>query len=396
MRTTNRIISPLVPVVLAALVPSLALLNSCEEVTGDVIASSDVRPVESKPLAVEPESIARMFSELPLTLGQVREVFDGVNASSSNGYDEEYPFLEMFSSPGSGVGDDLADTRALRDYPSPLCGMVSSMVESYLPTRSASFLDELSASGLQIYWPYSDRWDGRSLPVITFCPAEPGETNIGFSRRELPDGSWIVEEIVVDEAFAAAHPVWVINYNTDSGAITPQMLEKSAPAAISTRGTDKDFKTLKLKEFKAHRQYDPWLSGGSEFFCKIGALKAFKADVVADLSLYSPEITDLMIKVKRSQVGRVLRYNTILVSDWSGQLEECAFLLTEDDGGKMTSWKATGSVKIKSKSYGFEVEIPYHRNDDIVWRGKLSSNYFQRYNGIPNRFGDVSVTFVFD
>ena len=103
-----------------------------------------------------------------------------------------------------------------------------------------------------------------------------------------------------------------------------------------------------------------------------------------------------MIKIKRGQVGRSLRYNTILVSDWSEQLDESAFMLTEDDGGKMTSWKASGTVKIKSKSYGFEVDLPYHRNDDIVWRGKLSSGYFQRYNGLPNRLGDVSVTFSFD
>ena len=119
-------------------------------------------------------------------------------------------------------------------------------------------------------------------------------------------------------------------------------------------------------------------------------------DVASDMKYYKPEITDLMIKVKRSQVGKALRYNTILFSDWSDQLDECAFMLTEDDGGKMTSWKSSGLVKIKSKSYGFEVEIPYHRNDDIVWRGKLSASYFQRYNDVPNRFGDVSVTFTFN
>ena len=103
-----------------------------------------------------------------------------------------------------------------------------------------------------------------------------------------------------------------------------------------------------------------------------------------------------MIKVKRKQVLTPIRYNTVLVPEWSPQLSECVFLIHEDDGGKLTTWKASGEVKIKSKAYGFSVEFPYHRNDDIVWRGKLSSSYFEKNNGVANRYGDVSITFTFD
>lgn len=61
---------------------------------------------------LSPEGIARILSELPITSGQVREVYDAVTASSSNGYDEEYPFSNLFSCPGSGVGDELLKTRS--------------------------------------------------------------------------------------------------------------------------------------------------------------------------------------------------------------------------------------------------------------------------------------------
>ena len=233
------------------------------------------------------------------------------------------------------------------------------------------------------------------MPVITFCPEICLESNVGYLREELPGGQWIVKEVTVDEDYARKHPVWVVNWNEDAGSITPQLLAKAAPQEVATRSSS-DFKTLRIKEFKAHVQYDPWLSGGSEFFIKCGSLKAFTASVASDLTNYSPEITDLMIKVKRKQVGTAIRLNTIIVSEWSDQLSECAFLIHEDDGGKMTTWKTTGEVKIKSKSYGFSVEFPYHRNDDIVWRGKLSSNYFEKYNGVANRYGDTSITFVFN
>jgi hypothetical protein len=273
--------------------------------------------------------------------------------------------------------------------------MIAGHVAASVATRSSDFLEELASSGLQIYWPYSDCWDKRSMPVITFIPEGDKDSNIAFCRELLPDGTPVVKELMVDESYAKEHPVWVINWNEDAGAVTPQMMEKIQTGETATRGYS-NLKTLKLKEFKAHRQYDSWLSGGSEFYIKCGSLKAFTADVVSDLNRYDPEITDLMIKVKRNQVGKALRYNAILVSDWSEQLSECAFLIHEDDGGKMTTWKSCGTVKIKSKSYGFEVEIPYHRNDDIVWRGKLSSNYFQKYNGVSSRLGDVSATFTFD
>lgn len=381
---------------LALLSVCVPFLSSCEKSSGEGILSPSAPAASAQVLQVAPESVARLLSELPLTVDQVREVWDGVNSSSSNGYDEEYTFRSMLSSPGSGVGDDVLGTRASTGYSSPLGVLVATYVGGRPQTRAGNFLDELSLSGLQIYWPYSEGWDGRTLPVITFLPENEGaESNLGFYRESLPDGSWIVKEMMVSESYAMSHPVWVVNYNQDAGAMTPQMLGRLHPEASATR-TSSGFKTLKLKEFKAHRQYDPWLAEGSEFFIKCGSLKAFTADVVADLSTYSPEITDLMIKVKRSQVGKALRYNTIVVSDWSSQLDECAFMMTEDDGGKMTSWKSSGKVMIKSKSYGFEVEIPYHRNDDIVWRGKLSAGYFEKYNGSASRYGDVSVTFTFD
>ncbi len=376
-----------------ALTATIFLFFSCDDVSREEMLSSNGTTDSEMILRVTPESVARMLSDLPLTLVQISEVKKAVDASSANGYDEEYPFSLVFAYPGTGVGEEPNITKA-NDGSLSLGNLIRERVSGPV-TRSNDFIGELASSHLQIYWPYSDSWDEKSVPVITFVPSDGRERNVGFYSETLPDGSRIVKEIMVDEAYAMTHPVWVVNFNQDSGALTPQMLAKKNFSESETRATS-SFKTLRLKEFKAHRQYDPWLSGGSEFFIKIGSLKAFKADVVADLKLYNPEITDLMIKIKRGQVGRSLRYNTILVSDWSEQLNESAFLLTEDDGGKMTSWKASGTVKIKSKSYGFEVELPYHRNDDIVWRGKLSSGYFQRYNGLPNRLGDVSVTFSFD
>ena len=397
----------------ASVVPAFAVAVALLSSACDRIDSSYVRPATAEsPVSsdLSPEGVARMLSGLPLTIEHVREVFNGVSSSASNGYDEEYPFANMLSQPGSGVGDELLRTRSAHEYPSPLRSLVDSAHDGIPGTRAVSYMDALADAGLQIYWPYSEDWDGVTMPVITFNPYEVATfsnqaahvrlsdgSNIGFLREQLPGGSWIVKEVVVDEEYAKRNPVWVVNQNEDSSYMTPQMIEALCPersAQILTRSYD-DCRTLVLKEFKAHRNYDSWFAGGSEFFVKCGALNGFSAKTEEELKLYSPSVTDMMINVKRKQVGKSIRFNTVVVSEWTPQLEECVFLMIEDDGGKQTSWKASGLVKIKSKSYGFEVELPFRRNDDLVWRGKLSNNYFEKYNGKPNRFGDVSVTFSF-
>lgn len=374
---------------------ALALAITVPSLTGCEFDKDGTAPLQ-KDGSLTPESVARMLSELPLSITQVQEVREAVGRSSANGYDEEYPFSNLLQSPGRGVGDERLQTRA-QEYSQPLRDLLSDHSGGLSGTRSSGFLDALASSGLQIYWPYSEDWDGETLPVITYCSDASGETATAFKRELLPEGSWIVTEITVDEEYARTHPVWVVNVNEDSGYLTPQMAEKLGlvQEETTTRATT-DFKTLRLKTFKAHRNYDTWLQGGSEFFIKCGSLKAFTADVVSDLKLYSPQITDMMINVKRKQVGENLTFNTVLASEWSPQLEECAFLMIEDDGGKRISWKAEGSVKIKSKAYGFDVEFPLNKNDDIVWRGKLSQNYFTKYSGTAGRFGDVSLTFVFN
>ena len=399
--TSRRLLAPVAPA-LAAIFALSSVSCSRIEQPG---SRNDLSPVEEScdQTDLSPESVARMLSGLPITVAQACEVFDAVSSSLSNGYDEEYPFVNILERPGCGVGDELLLTRSKVEYSEPLGGLLGSAAPL---TRAGSFTDALSASGLQIYWPYSEDWDGKTLPVITFDPGDSqtysfagrdGVSNVGFYREQLPSGAWIVKEVIVDEEYARAHPVWVVNRNEDAAYLTPQMLEALHPelsASVATRSYS-DSKTLVLKEFKAHRNYDSWLAGGSEFFVKCGALDGFTAKTEEELKLYSPSVTDMMINVKRKQVGKSLRFNTILVSEWTPQLDECAFLMIEDDGGKQTSWKASGLVKIKSKSYGFEVDLPFRRNDDLVWRGKLSRNYFEKYNGKPNRFGDVSVTFSF-
>jgi len=346
---------------------------------------------EPQAVAVELQDVARILTAVELGQEQLREVHDAVSFSSGNGYDEEYTMSHLFGSPGAGVGDDVA-TKAEASYSRPLRSLIEDYLRGVAGTRASGadggvsstdgaasvpglsgvsaeeYIAALSSSDVQIYWPYSERWDGEEAPVITFDPESETEVNTGYAVNA--DGS--LTEVVVDEEMALERPVWVVNRNDDK------------------------LRTLVVKTLKAKRNYDSWFAGGSEFFVRCGAVEDFTASTEAEMRLYQPSITDFMIKVRRSEIDKELPFNAILVSNWTGQLENVAFMITEDDGGTRTSWKCSAKVTIKSKSYGFEIELPMNSRDDIVWRGQLSSSYIDKYNGETGRFGDLELTFEID
>ncbi len=384
----------------------LAVAAGCERVdhTGEMILPDTA--------FVSLDSVARLLSVLPIGEEHLCEVHDAVSSSSSNGYDEEYTMKDLFSSPGKGVGTDDAGSRAAgQNYDRPLRELIrehlSAKVKSASPEVGISaerYLELLEASDMQIYWPYSELWDGKSYPVITYNPGGEARTNTGYRVKVTSDGKRELEEVIVDEEMAMSEPVWVVNRNNDSGYTSLEMLRRNDPEWSTGGGNiivkpasvkSANSRTLVLKDFKMLRNYDSWFAGASEFFVKCGRVEDFTASTEAELKLYSPKISDFMIVVRRKYVGVKVPFNAVMVSQWTDQTESMALMITEDDGGTRTEWKCSAVVKIKSKSYGFDVSLPFNTRDDIVWRGQLSGEYLEKYDGKTARFGDVEVTFAF-
>lgn len=350
--------------------------------------------------------MALMLSELPIGMEQLKEVHSAVSSSSENGYDEEYLMRDIFLNPGAGVGS--AGTKA----GSYVTGNpMKSLIEDYLRSRVmtkggdeeelASYIDELTGSGLQIYWPFSDSWDGKTMPLMTFDPGTDSQSNEGYEVFVDAAGQRRVKKVMITESMARERPVWVVNSNDDSEFKTLEILRRDHPdwgqggtVIVKSDGAgDSGVKSLLMKDFMMKRHYDSWFRGASEFFVKCGCVENFTASTEAEMRLYSPSVTDFMVVVKRSQVGVKIPFNALLISEWTPQLESVAFLITEDDGGSKTSWKAETTVKVNSKSYGIVVDLPMNVRDDIVWRGSLTSRFMDRYSGVTSHFGDVDITF---
>ena len=382
------------------------LAASCEIVDDDM--EKHVRPLAPVSL----EDMAEVMAHIPLTGAQMDEVYDAVAASAANGYDEEYTMQNIFSSPGAGVGDDTAAaTRTAERYEVPLRQLIEDYLRSGASVKSDvgmvdpdAMMEYITSSDMQIYWPFSEKWDGMSYPVITFDPEDNSTRNIGYMISVDDDGFRRVEQVLVDEEMAENNPVWVVNRNSDAGYKTLELLRREDPdwgngggsvivkPTSSTRAKSK-LKTLMLSDFTMNRNYDSWFAGASEFFVRIGSVEDFTATTEAELRLYNPTVTDFMIVVRRNQVGKPQPFNAVLVSNWSEQLESCALMITEDDGGTIKDWNCTALVRVASKSYGVEVKIPFNSYDDVVWRGSLTRKWFEANDDVTGNFGDVDLTF---
>ena len=399
----------------------LLLLLSCNRIP---------EPVEDRDNAALPlDQVAQMLSELPMEPVHFKEVHRAVSSSSGNGYDEEYMMRDLFASPGRGVGEEDSGksgnsveehSKSLSDI-LPLRDLIIQYAENRAATKASGFdpglwLESLSSSDIQIYWPYSEDWDGETQPVFTYDPGDGSQVGVGWKVDTDERGVRTVRKIEVDEKYAAAYPVWVVNRNSDSGYTSLDVMRREHPewdngggaliigGPVSSRspgvplpeeGTKaaSSVKTLILKDFTMRRHYDTWLAGGSEFFIKAGSVNDFVASTEAELQLYVPAVTDFMVVVKREQLGQALPFNTVLVSDWTSQLTQVAFMIVEDDGGSLTQWKCSAVVKVASKSYGFDISLPFNTRDDIVWRGQLSRRYIEATDKIAGHFGDVDITF---
>lgn len=393
-------------------------LCSCEDLDND----PNKHISDSNPEYIELHEVVEILTLLPINREQLNEVHSAVSASSGNGYDEEYTMSNLFALPGGGVGDK--PTRSNVSYDTPMRDLIADLVNDMategLKTRSDykglrvlktlerigpdAFVKSLTQSDVQIYWPFSEAWDGNQMPIITYDPEDGSDSNIGYQLVVDDDGFRHVNEVEVDEELAKKCAVWVVNRNDDAGYTSLEMLRREDPnwgegggniivKPGQTKASNSKLRSLVLKNFTMKRNYDTWFAGASEFFVKLGSVEDFTASTEAELRLYSPSVTDFMIVVKRGMEGLSQPFNAILVSDLTDQLTHCAMMITEDDGGTITKWDCQAVVKVASKSYGIEISLPFNSRDDIVWRGQLATKWFENNNNVTGHFGDVDLIF---
>ena len=188
-------------------------LCSCERLDNDV----NKHITDKNPAYLELHELVEIMALLPIAREQMDEVHAAVSSSSVNGYDEEYTMANLFALPGSGVGDQAPRSGTVYNF--PMRDLISDAVRDLAAKESKTraqrgdlhvlktldrigadaFLESLSRSDMQIYWPFSENWDGEQMPIITYDPEDGSTSNIGYRLVLGDDGFRHVEEVEVDE-----------------------------------------------------------------------------------------------------------------------------------------------------------------------------------------------------
>jgi len=211
------------------------------------------------------KSIALIVANIATSRELFHEIHKGVNVSLDVGLDEQFRFKDILYPTESKI-------QALKASEVGQFGI--KFRDAIRANRTKSTLQEdleafILREDVQIYWPYSEYWDGIEEPVITFHPIEEDAyENTGFRTVFMPDGSTRIDTIIVDEAFAIENPVWIINFNeSEIEQGRRPFLPPTNPVLPPTNLVHQ----VSIGYARATVQYDGLFGGGSEFkVCFIG------------------------------------------------------------------------------------------------------------------------------
>jgi len=354
--------------------------------------------------AVSDESkiIAELMTSISLDEDIVNEVFSAVSNGLENGVEESYYFADVLSE------SSAKSAPKSRNSVSKLGDEIRQILNT---SRSQTSIDTdiLSYGDYQIYWPYSEDWDGKTKPVITFVPEDVSQLwNYGFKQTE--NG---IDTIIVNEEYMETHPVWIINKadipydelpNFNDGEISKNGISYITRKRISTiessdnqevtsssRAAGEPVYTVYLGQFMADKNYDDVWNGGSEFAIQMGAIENVVITSQEQLRSTNPKITYIRITRSRKDIKnkRWATANAVMSSDWQPNENNAGFCIYEEDQGGTKYWDMSLSIKIKGVDTGFTLKMPYGSGDDYIYRTVYSRNFMFSTN---NAAGTVHTT----
>ena len=80
---------------------------------------------------------------------------------------------------------------------------------------SAEVVDYLIENDIEIAWHYSQEWNQSETPTVTFNPLDNDSVNVGYRTLMTDEGEMIIDTVLVDDDYAFAHPVLIIDQHED-------------------------------------------------------------------------------------------------------------------------------------------------------------------------------------
>ena len=213
------------------------------------------------------ENIARVIASMNIDNSEVSKIHAGVLKALDEGLHETY-FMKELMCEDSKIVKGENQTSVFIEYTEKLeknDDSLNQLLDYYNEGNNANIL--------QIYWPFSENWDGKTKPVISFLPED--KTQATNKAYYMENGE--LKSLKIDRNYAMLHPVWIINESSLGYDKIPDFNEKRkgdflniAPRNVIVDENDKispklnlpNWKILDFEEIRALRD------GTEMFFCE--------------------------------------------------------------------------------------------------------------------------------
>jgi hypothetical protein len=373
----------------------LLLLSSCENELKEPLNYKENLSEEVVKLKIT----SQLLSEIAIDENIVMEVKEGIETNLSYGLDEELRFKEVLQPQSSKISIRSSNhqsklANAIRDV------FNNSTIQLRTSINGEDFSGELEEfvceNNIQIYWPYSENWNGKELPVIAYNPMSDDVTEImAYRYHNESKGISRLDSLVIDEEYAMEHPVWIINKNEFDYDDIPDFkdgeIEKNGVIYVSkslANPNDNKIKTetraassvFLLGTITAREQHDSWVNGGSEF--------DFVWAYIVPNSYTQCDQKRIRKCISRSDIkkGRTHSINLPLNVNWTEPQLTNGLMVTETDNcvrtGNMEWYCYLELYKDNKQSRVFNC-FYYGKCDELIhtgvyWRSNVTSRYYNQ------------------
>lgn len=333
------------------------------------------------------ENIAQLLASIPLSKEIVNEVFHATQDGIENGLEESYYFADVLSDSSSAKSVSRASWESKESF------LGRELRSALNKSRSDSRVDAdiLLYGDYQIYWPYSENWDRKTRPIITFVPKDDNQLwNYGYKQTD--NG---FDTIIVDEKYMESNPVWIVNkadfsydelpnFNNNEFikngiSYCPRKMDyEESQNHTMTRAAGNPVYTVYLGKLKSEKQYDSVWSGGSEFAIRLGAIENMEITSEDQVKSENARINYVRVCRSRNDIKKKLwaeLTGCVLSSDWQPNENNAAFSIYEEDQGSSKNYEANLSVNILGKNIGFSIKMPYGSHDDKICTQIYTRNF---------------------
>lgn len=275
--------------------------------------------------------------------------------------------------------------------------------------RAANSNDVFKIDDVEIYWPYSEDWDGISQPVIVLNNSDGTqyiEEDKTYAYKFTKDGGhYVIDTLIVDENYAENNPVWVVNknhvslqdiINLKSGNFASTKYIPRQETNTLTRSAEPGsyVSTLMIKSIQSTQQHDDWLNGGSEYIIYWG----FPANEIFKLGEHHTGQIHFSRKEIKKRTTKTINFTGNY--DWDKTQTHNKIKVIEFDPGKNVKFTFSLKGKYKAVEGEFKTEITLNNNDDFIMEYLVPRKaYMKKENQVStylfkNKFEGSGVTVI--